>query len=403
MHSVETRPIRETPLLVLLAGIQFTHILDFMIVLPLGPQFIRIWGIDTHQFALLVSVYTISAAVAALACAFTIDRFDRRRALLFLYFGFVVATLLCALAPDYATLLAARVVAGAFGGVAGAAVYSIVADVIPEQRRGSAMGTIMIAFPISSVIGVPFGLMLANWFDWRAPFLLLTLVSAAVLAAAWRIVPRLRGHVAHARAANPWRQSLALFADANHRRAFALMAVLIFGGFSVIPFISPYAVANVGLRETDLPWLYFWGGLATMFSSRLIGRLADVRGKRETFTLIAAISLAPLLITTNLPPVPVWVAVLTSVVFMVFVSGRFVPAMAIVTAAAQPAQRGSFMSFNSAIQQLSMGAASAASGFIIGQDAAGRLTGYWIAGLVAVACTLVCMRLAWRIKSGTED
>ena len=180
------------------------------------------------------------------------------------------------------------------------------------------------------------------------------------------------------------------------------MAVLIFGGFSVIPFISPYAVANVGLKETDLPWLYFWGGLATVFSSRLIGRLSDVRGKRETFTLIAAISIAPLLITTNLPPVPVWVAVLASVIFMVFVSGRFVPAMAIVTAAAQPAQRGSFMSFNSAIQQLSMGAASLASGVIIGQDAAGKLTGYWIAGLVAVGCTLVCMWLVWRIEGRTE-
>jgi predicted MFS family arabinose efflux permease len=396
---VESRQTKETPLLVLLAGVQFTHILDFMIVLPLGPQFMRLWNIDTHQFALLVSVYTLSAAVTALLCAFYIDRFDRRKALLFLYFGFVVATLLCALAPGYHMLLAARVVAGAFGGVAGAAVYSIVADVIPESRRGTAMGTIMIAFPISSVIGVPFGLTLANWFDWRAPFLMLTLISAAVLVAAWKIVPRLRGHVAEARAASPLRQSLALFADTNHRRAFALMAVLIFGGFSVIPFISPYAVANVGLKETDLPWLYLWGGLATVFSSRLIGRLSDIRGKRETFTLIAAISILPLLITTNLPPVPVWMAVLASVVFMVFVSGRFVPAMAIVTAAAQPAQRGSFMSFNSAIQQLAMGAASLTSGVIIGQDAAGRLTGYWIAGLIAVGCTLACMRLAWRVSN----
>lgn len=387
----------EVALLVVLTAVQFTQILDFMVLMPLGPQLMRLWGIDASRFGLLVSAYTFAAAAAALLCAFYMDRFSRRRILLFLYGGFVLAALLCALAPNYSWLLAARAITGAFGGVAGAAVYSIIGDTIPDSRRGAAMGVVMVAFPISAVAGVPLGLFLANEFNWRAPFLFIAIISTLILIAAWRIVPPLRGHVSGTRP-NPLVQVRAVFGDANHRRAIALIATLIFGGFSVIPFIAPYMVANVGLKETDLPYLYLFGGLATVFTSRLIGRLADKFGKREIFTLIAAISIAPLLITTNLPPVPAWVAILASAIFMVFVSGRFVPAMALVTAAAQPQLRGSFMSFVSAIQQLALGAASLTSGLLLGHAANGELTRYWLAGLIAVTCTLICMWLAWRVK-----
>lgn len=392
-------PLHERWLIVVLAGVQFTHIMDFMVIMPLGPQLMRLWGISTHQFGLLVSAYTFSAALTALACAFYMDRFDRRRALLWLYAGFALSTLLCAFAPGYVTLLAARAVAGAFGGVTGATVYSIIGDVVPDSRRGSAMGALAISFPISSVAGVPIGLMLANWFNWRAPFLLLTLISALALAAAWKLVPPLAGHVERARAAHPLRQAIAVFSDANHRRALALVSVLIFGGFSVIPFIAPYMVANVGLAETDLPYLYFFGGLATVFTSRLIGRLSDRHGKREMFTLIAAISIVPLLITTNLPPVPVWVAICASVLFMVFVSGRFIPAMAIITGAAQPQLRGSFMSFNTALQQVALSLASVSSGLLIGTTASGALTRYWLVGIVSVVCVLTAIALARRVRA----
>jgi predicted MFS family arabinose efflux permease len=399
MSAVAGTASRERWLVLLLAGIQFTHILDFMVIMPLGPQLMRLWGIGTHQFGLLVSAYTFAAAATALLCAFYMDRFDRRRALLILYTGFALSTLLCALAPNYETLLAARAVAGAFGGTTGAAVYSIIGDVIPDQRRGSAMGLLAIAFPISSVAGVPIGLMLANWFDWRAPFLMLTLVSLVVLIAAWKFVPRLAGHVERARTVHPLRQAQAVFADANHRRALALVSVLIFGGFSVIPFIAPYMVANVGLAETDLPWLYFFGGLATVFTSRLIGRLSDRHGKRRMFTLVASISIVPLLVTTNLPPVPVWVAIAASMLFMVFVSGRFIPAMAIVTGAAQPHLRGSFMSFNTALQQVALSLASVSSGLLIGSTASGALTRYGLVGLLSVACVLTAIWLAQRVRA----
>jgi len=388
----------EVVLLLVLAAIQFTNIMDFVIMMPLGPQLMRVMLISPQQFGLLVSAYTLTAAVAALAVAFYTDRYDRRKALLFLYGGFVISTLLCGIAPGYGSLLAARAFAGAFGGVAGASVHSIIGDAIPEQRRGAATGMIMSAFALSSIIGVPIGLVLAVHFSWRAPFLFLFIVSTLVLILTWKIIPPMRGHIVEGESHRPLVQMKAVLGTANHLRAFVFMFALMFAGFPVIPFIAPYMVANVGLKETDLPYLYFFSGLATVFSSRYIGKLADRHGKRQMFTLIGLISIAPLLITTNLRPVPVWVAISASVIFMVFVSGRFVPAMALVISSVEPRLRGGFMSINSAIQQLGMGAASLLAGTIIGHGAGGSLTRYWLAGLIAVGATLLAIALAWRVK-----
>lgn len=387
----------ERSLILILAAVQFTHIMDFMVMMPLGPQLMRVMLISPQQFGLLVSVYTLTAALAALAVAFYTDRFDRRKTLLLLYAGFAISTLLCGIAPDYSSLLAARAVAGAFGGVAGATVHSIIGDTIAEQRRGAATGMIMSAFALSSIIGVPIGLVLAAHYSWRAPFLFLAVISVLVLVSIWKILPPLRSHLVEGVAYRPLAQMKDVLSGANHLRAFAFMFVLMFAGFSVIPFISPYMVANVGLKETDLPYLYLFGGLATVFSSRYIGRLADRHGKRQMFTLIGLISIAPLLITTNLPPVPVPVAIMASVIFMVFVSGRFVPAMALVNSSVEPRLRGGFMSINSAIQHLGLGAASLLAGSIIGHGTDGALTHYWLVGLLAVACTLIAIGLAWRI------
>lgn len=390
---------QERKLVGVLAAVQFTHIMDFMILMPLGPQLMRVMLISPQQFALLVASYTLSAALASLAVAFYTDRFDRRKTLLVLYAGFVGSTLLCAIAPGYATLLAARAVAGAFGGVAGATVHSIVGDAVPEQRRGAATGLLMSAFALSSIIGVPIGLVLAAHFSWRAPFFFLVALSLLVLFATWQVVPPMRGHLVAGEAHRPLAQMRAVLGEANHLRAFVFMFALMFAGFSVIPFISPYMVANVGLKETDLPYLYFFGGLATAFSSRLIGKLSDKHGKRQMFTGVGLISIAPLLITTNLPPVPVWLAICASVIFMVFVSGRFVPAMALVISSVQPRLRGGFMSINSAIQQLGLGIASLMAGTIIGHAPDGALTHYWLVGLIAVGATLFAIALAWRVET----
>lgn len=394
--------LRERSLLLLLAALQVTHIMDFMVMMPLGPQLMRVLHVTPHDFGLLVSAYTFGAAASGFFAAFHIDRFDRKTALLGIYAGFTVATLLCALAPGFWTLLAARVAAGVFGGILGAVVYAIVGDLVPEQRRGTAMGIISAAFSLSAIAGVPVGLFLANHFDWRAPFAFLTVTSFLLWVLCWRTLPRVNRHMEIRREVSVLEQLHAVFAQRNHLNAFALIATLMFAGFSVIPFISPYTVANVGLKETDLPYLYLAGGLATLFTSRWIGRLSDRHGKKRVFRVVAAISIVPLLITTNLPPVPVPVAIAASVVFMVFVSGRFVPVMALVTSSVTPRLRGSFLAFNSSIQQLFAGLAAYSAGLIMGRAADGRITHFWAVGLLAVTATLACIWLAGRVKPAVE-
>ena len=389
----------ERALLLTLAAIQVTHVLDFMILMPLGPQLMRVLGISPVQFSLLVSAYSVSAAVSGLVCALYVDRFDRKHALVGLYAGFAIATLLCALAPTFPLLLAARVVAGAFGGVVGATVYSIVGDAVPDSRRGAATGVVASAFSLSAVAGVPLGLLLANLFSWRAPFALLAFLSLLILLAARQWVPALRAHVEPGFSRrNPLQRMAGLLRGPDHLRALALMTTLLAAGFFVIPFISPYVVANVGVREQDLPWIYFFGGLATVFTSRAVGRLADRYGKRQVFIVAGLLSVAPTLALTNLPRVPLAVVLGVTTVYMVLGNGRWVCALALVTSRIQPNVRGSFLNVSFAVQQIATGLATLLAGRIIGVTAGGALTHYPLVGLIAVAAALTAVGLAWRWK-----
>jgi len=390
---------RERPLLAVLAGIQFTHIVDFMIMMPLGPQFMQLFGIGPQRFSLLVSAYTLSAGTVGLLAALVIDRFDRRQSLLTLYIGFLAATLACGLAPGYGWLLLARAVAGAFGGVLGATVFAVLGDVIPESRRGAAMGTVMSAFSVAAVAGVPIGLVLANAYGWRAPFFFLSALSAVVLYFAARCIPRLHHHVRHAMGRSAIAQLAEVFARRNHVRAFALAATLTLGAFAVIPFISPYMVANVGLTLEQLPLIYLVGGLMTLVTARMIGRLADRLGKRRVFMVTALLSVVPISLVTTLPAVPLGLAIAVTTLFMVLVSGRFVPAMAMIAASVEPRLRGSFMSVNASVQQFSSSGATLAAGFVIGRNAEGELTHYATVGTFATVATLVAVLIARRLHS----
>jgi predicted MFS family arabinose efflux permease len=390
----------ERRLVWILACVQFTHIMDFMVLMPLGPQLMRVMSIGPREFSFLVVAYTGSASLASFLTALYIDRFDRKRALIFLYTGFALATLLCGMATGYAQLLTGRLLAGAFGGVCGAAVFAVIGDAVPMARRGTATGVISTAFSVSAIAGVPVGLFLASLSGWRAPFLFLVAVALVILAGIVRYVPAMHGHLdASMRDASALDRLKSIVRDPNHRWALALPATMVFGGFSVIPFLSPYAVANVGLQEADLPWIYFFGGLATAFTSRRIGRICDRYGKRETFAVVAALSIVPVLMLTNFPPAPVWAMVACTTLFMIFVSGRTVPAMALVTASAEPRVRGGLMSLNSSLQHLSSGLASLGAGLIVGRSPSGALTNYWVVGLIAVATTVLAVGISRRIKA----
>ena len=401
--SAENNPhahIRETPLLAVLAVVQFTTMLDFLIMMPLGPQYMRVFGINPAQFGTIVSAYAIAAGVAGLAAGSFLDRFDRRHSLLVLYTGFGLATLACALAPGYLSLTIARGLAGAFGGVSNAVILAIIGDVIPEQRRGRAMGIVMSSFSLASVLGVPIGLYLANTLSWHAPFFMLAAASFPVLSGAWFFAPHIKSksHPPGDRATSPIKHLLQVLSGPGHLRAFAFIGVVTLAGFLVIPYISPYMVRNVGLTEKELPYIYLAGGLCTIFSMNIIGRLADRFGKRRLFTIMAICAAAATLLLTHLPPVRTALAITATTLFMICMSGRFVPAMAIMTSAVGPQHRGGFMGISSAVQHMASGLGSFIGGLILVETKSGRLQGYntigYLSATLAFVSLILCFHLA---------
>lgn len=395
-HSLSPR--RERWLLLTLAGIQFTHILDFMIMMPLGPQFTGLFGITDAQFGLLVSAYTLAAGASGLAASTYVDRFSRRRLLLVLYGLFGLATLACGLATGYGALMAARVAAGMFGGVLAALLQTIVADVIPFERRGRAMGVVMTSFSVSTVAGVPLGLWIAAHVSWHAPFIGIAALSGLLALFAARTLPPLDEHLDHPQRPSVLAGIRMVLVDINHLKAFALTALMMFAGFTVIPYITIYMQANVGLRAADIPVVYLCGGAVTLFTARLFGRMTDRRGKVRTFRMLAVAATVPLLAVTLLPPAPLAVVLVVSTLMFTLVSGRMIPGMAIVTAAADPARRGTFMTLNSAVQSAAMGLAAFAGGLIIGRDAGGRVEHYVFAGLAGALASLLAAWLAGHVR-----
>ncbi len=384
---------RERLLLAVLTAVQFCHIMDFVILMPLGPQLMRSLDVGPRQFGLLVSAYTFSAAVSGLLAAFLADRFDRKAMLLVLLAGFGVGTLLCGLAPSYPLLLAARVAAGAFGGVLAGVVMAVIGDQIPAERRGAATGIVMAGFSAASVLGLPAGLWVAARWSWHWPFLLLAGVTAGVLLFGLLALPPMRAHVAAEREGSGVRQLLGVMREPVHVRAFVFTTALLVAGFSVAPFLSPYLVANVGIGETDLSLVYLFGGLATLVSGPLIGRMADRRGHARVFTVVTLLTLLPVVAITVLPRVPLWQVLVVTTLMMVLASGRMITAMALLTGVVEPRRRGSFMSVNSSVQQVSAGAASFVAGLLVAEGPGGRIEGFWHVGVLAVAATFVCLLL----------
>lgn len=396
MTTTLLTPSRERQLILLLAGLQFCHIVDFMVLMPLGPMLMRLLHMTPAEFGLLVSAYTLAAGLSGFACAFVIDRFDRRRLLLAIFGGFAAATLACGFAWSFESLLLARLLAGVFGGILGANVMAYLGDCIPEERRGAATGKVMAAFSVAAVAGVPLGLFLAVQINWRMPFFFVAGTGALLFFTALRLLPSVP-----ARTAGPveLRGTLAaVFGIGNHWRAFALIGALMLAGFSVIPFISPYMVGNVGLSEAQLPLIYLVGGLATFFTAPLIGRLADRHGKARTVQMVCALSLLPLFLITHLPPLALPLVLMVSTLFMVLVSGRLIPAMALVTSASSPALRGRFLSMNASLQQLSASAAAFLPTLVLAQGPGGRLLHYELVGYGAMAMTLVALWLAGKVE-----
>jgi predicted MFS family arabinose efflux permease len=393
----------ERALLALLAAVQFTTVLDFLIVLPLGPQYMEVMHIGPSQFGMIVSSYAVSAGICGIAAGFFLDYFDRKKALLALFAGFMLGTLFCALAQGYHALVLARALAGAFGGVTGALVLAIIGDAVPEQRRGAAMGLVMSAFSLASIGGVPIGLYLAQYWTWHAPFYALAGLSAVILGVAAWLLPTMRGHLAQAREAHPAARVWAVWMERDHQIAFLFMAVLTCAGALLFPYIATYMVANTGMTQRQVPFIYLAGGTCTFASMNLIGRWADRVGKPRVFWIMSSCATVPILLFTNLPRVPFLAGIGVTTLMMICMSGRFVPAMAMVTASVKARYRGGFMSANSSVQQFSMGLATYVSGQIMGQTPQGELTHFPLIGILSLLCTFGGITLSRYLRPAIED
>lgn len=395
-------PKRERWLLFTLAGIQFTSVLDFMIMMPLGPQLTKLFGISAGEFGFLVSAYTFSAGLSGLLAATYIDRFGRKRMMLTLYPLFGAAALACSLAPSYAWLIMARVASGFFGGVLMAISQTIVAEVIPFERRGRAMSVVMTSFSVATVAGVPLALFLVSHFNWHAPFLATACMVSVLVVVALNTLPSLKGHL---QAPAPGDATLSLLAnlrlvlvDPNHLRAFAMSVCMVSTGFVVVPYITLYLQFNAGFSTDQIPYVYLFGGISTLISARFIGLWSDRAGKAHAFRRLALIMPLPLLVMTLSAGLPQWAILAISSVLFVVMSGRMIPGMALIGAAADPRRRGSFMTLNSAVQSLSMGLAAMVGGQILGMDADGNLTHYWMAALIGGGASLLSFVMAAKLR-----
>ncbi|MFK7932410.1 MAG: MFS transporter [Saprospiraceae bacterium] len=399
--SAAPQQFNETLLLLILAGIQFTHLVDFIIIMPLGAQLMEIFQITPQQFSWIVSSYAGSACVMGFLSALFIDRFDRKTALLSLYVGFTIGTIACSFSSSYEFFLLARSFTGAFGGILAALVLSIIGDVFPFERRAQATGTVMTAFSVASVVGVPAGLYFAAEFGWRAPFLIVGGLSAVVCLIAFFVTPSMRGHLLSGKIQrNPVKIITNITSDPNQLKALLFNVVLVLGHFSIIPFIAPYMQINIGFDEYQITYVYIVGGIFTVVLLPLFGKLSDRFGNPQVFTIASVGALFSIFAITNLPPVSIALALVVTSSYFVVSSGRTVPATTLVTSVVKPENRGSFMSVRSSLVELALAVGSLIAGSIIVNDpVTGTLQNYHLVGYFAIGMSILAVVLVWRLRA----
>lgn len=380
-------------IIVIMSLLQFTVILDFMVMAPLGAMLIRILKISPSQFGWVVSAYAFSAGIAGIIAAGFADKFDRKKMLLFFYAGFVLGTFLCGIAPDYYFLLFARMITGMFGGVLMATNMAIMADLFPVQVRGRVMGYIQMSFAVSQVAGIPIGIYLANQFGWHMPFLLIVGFCAIIGVLIIRWMKPVKDHLKERAAQNPMTHLAKTASERRYLPAFLATIFLSTGGFLMMPFSSAFLVRNVGVTETILPIVFIVAGIGGLVTGPVIGKMSDKLGTYRMFAVGTLLAAVMVLIITHLGITPLWKVLIINTTMYAAVFARFIPSQALVSAVPDMKDRGAFMSINSSVQQMGGGIASAIGGWIIAQDTAGRLVNYDVLGFVTIGAFVVCLVL----------
>jgi predicted MFS family arabinose efflux permease len=387
----------------ILAFLQFTVILDFLIISPLGVIVMPSLHISPKQFGLVVSAYAFSAGVSGFLAAGFADRFDRKRLLLFFYFGFMLGTLLCALAATYPLLLLARIVTGLFAGVIGSVVMAIATDLFPFEVRGRVMGVISTAFAASQVLGLPVGLYLTDHWNWHVPFLAIFAVGVpAGLMIAFFMRPVVV-HLALKQERNPLTHLINTIAEPRYSLAFLLVMLLPTGGYMLMPFSTAFIVNNVGLIFKMLPVVYLVTGVSAIFVGPLVGKASDRFGKFPMFCIGSIVTLIMVPIWTHIGHVSLATVIVINVILFAGIFSRMIPAQALISAIPDPARRGSFNAVSASLQQLAGGVSAAVAGWLLVQRPDGSLGHFDWLGYVVMAIALVTVALMFRVHKQVPE
>lgn len=389
----------QTFVIAILAILQFTLVLDFMVLSPLGPILLDELNIATSQFGWVVSAYAFSAGASGLLTAGFADKFDRKKLLLFFYTGFTVGTLLCALANTYHFLLMARIVTGVFGGVIGSISFAIITDLFRMEVRGRVMGFVQMAFASSQVLGLPIGLYLANEFGWHAPFFMIVGLCIVIGVAIVIYFKPITAHLQLRGDHNAFVHLGRTVSNPNYLKAFAATTLLATGGFMLMPFGSTFGVHNLGISLDQLPMLYVITGACSMIAGPLVGKYSDVIGKYRVFVIGSLVAMVMVAIYCNLGITPLWMIIVLNVILFIGISSRMISASALMTAIPEAKDRGAFMSINSSVQQISGGIASVVAGLIVVQTPSGYLERYDLLGYVVDGAMLITIFMMYIIHS----
>lgn len=353
--------------------------------MPLGPILMRTLSITPLQFGTLVSSYNVSAAGTGILYGVIADKYDRKAMLQLNFVGFILGTIACGFAQNFETLVIARVIAGGFGGTLTSVVMAMVTDLIPFERRGKALGIVMSAFSVASIIGVPIGLLIAESFDWHYTFYFIALFSFFILILSSIIFPPLRSHVkSKSTITMNIKRLLIILFQVDYLKCYFLTFVNVFSIFCLIPYLSPYAVKNIGILETDLKYMYFIGGVCTVIAASFIGKLTDKIGAFRVMTGLIIISFFPIYFYSHAGVMPFSIFLFISAIFMMTVSGRMIPLMTMVSDIVNSDDRGTFMGLMNAIRSLGTALATFFAGFIIVEHSDGSLLGFDKIGIFSI-------------------
>ncbi len=384
----------------LLALTQFTVILDFMVMSPLGDFMIKSMDLHPHQFGIAVSVYAFSAGASGLLTAGFADRFDRKKLLLFFYIGFIAGTVFCGLANTYHLLLAARLITGLFGGVIGSISLAIVTDLFAPEQRGRVMGIMQIGISASQVLGIPIGLHFANLWGWQSAFLMIAVLAIIIFIVIILKFQPVTGHLKIQQDHSVLTHFYKTIAKRNYRIGFAATALLSVGGFMMMPFGSAFAVNNLHVTASQLPLLFMVSGISSLFVMPLVGRLSDRMDKYTLFVIASLFMMVMVVVYTNLSAQPLWVVMIFNVLMMAAIFSRMIPAIALTTSIPEMQDRGAFMSINSSLQQIAGGIGATVAGSIVVQKTKfSPLEHYNTLGYIVLMISCVALFLLYRVKT----